>query len=222
MGGANEGSRSVTWHYNTGAHSATGDSARLDLPTHEQDEAIRAWKVAKLIVSNGRLMFMPLAHGWPYGIETVAHCDSSRNYPWSSNPLPPHVVPEASCSCGLYALKDRDEAERDSHQRVLLEVELYGSVVVHESGYRAEKQRVLCVWVPRRCASWLCAKDATVLAATKGSATIYASYRSTTVTDLVLPLCDEHAAMTDYDVMHTPASLSDVAALLGTEVRWLA
>jgi len=65
-----------------------------------------------------------------------------------------HRAPDERCQCGFYAF--RPDARLASHLRPrsgqwLLEVRLSGKVVVHEHGYRAERQRVIAITPPTRC-----------------------------------------------------------------------
>ena len=218
------GAAGTFYAFGASVYSGTTGTANtgVELPAREQAETIKGWKRARLVVSEGRLVFAPLARGSSYRVEGRAQCDALYGRIWysslSADPQPEfHEAPSANCSCGFYAVREQDEAAADLHGVVLLEVELYGRVIVHENGYRAERQRVLSVRVPRQCSSWLCATDAMCVAL---STEEVAGYRGTSTRSVILPFCRDHAALTDHDVLHTPSSLSDIAALLGTEVRW--
>jgi hypothetical protein len=68
---------------------------------------------------------------------------SAFYYP-EPEPAKQHGRPDPDNSCGFYAWK----ADSDLPWQVgtwLLEVDLYGTVIEHESGYRAQKQRVLSI-----------------------------------------------------------------------------
>lgn len=53
-----------------------------------------------------------------------------------------HSAPSPGCTCGFYALKYRPGPAR-AITEALAEVELFGVVIEHENGYRAERQRIL-------------------------------------------------------------------------------
>ena len=56
------------------------------------------------------------------------------------------------CTCGIYAHKTREQAVSTARRRlgtvVIGEVELWGRVVEHELGYRAQYARPSALWVP--------------------------------------------------------------------------
>lgn len=111
-----------------------------------------------------------------------------------------HPAPVVDCTCGFYAMRDREAVEPVGGIAVL-EVELSGRVIRHERGYRAERQRVMSVAVDRLCWGWLengCTAEPVGL-----------SYRRAQV----VPTCQEHSE-------GRSASLLEVAGVLGTEVRW--
>ena len=58
-----------------------------------------------------------------------------------------HEAPDPACTCGYYAMASADGFGGDSGA-ALLEVELYGRVIVHERGYRASHQKILRIIVP--------------------------------------------------------------------------
>ena len=60
-------------------------------------------------------------------------------------PEPKHEAPHAECTCGFHAVADKPGWTYGGGAiHAILEVELFGRVIEHEHGYRAEKQRVLC------------------------------------------------------------------------------
>lgn len=96
---------------------------------------------------------MPLVYkGAPYGVDERARCQH----------LMPHASPAEDCTCGFYAMSQavryppwlrratwdyvRRHAPADQRLlpfRILLDVDLSGTVIVADRGYRAERQRVL-------------------------------------------------------------------------------
>jgi len=63
--------------------------------------------------------------------------------------IPGHNVPYLSCSCGIYALNSLEELARNVHNIVYgmqnivgARVDLWGRIIEHETGYRAEYARI--------------------------------------------------------------------------------
>lgn len=106
---------------------------------------IRAWKVADTFEQvDGQWRFVPTTDGAPYLARDVATCSLG------------HRVPEPSCRCGFYAVNDGSTLSLWSGGPIL-EVDLFGRVLVGEKGYRAERQLVRRIVLPtcklgRRCA----------------------------------------------------------------------
>jgi hypothetical protein len=71
-------------------------------------------------------------------VETLARCRRSIRHP---------RCPEVSCVCGFYAVPADLRPAYTGLSFVQLDVELAGRVVIHQTGYRAEWQRVLGVRV---------------------------------------------------------------------------
>lgn len=58
------------------------------------------------------------------------------------------VKPEGHCFCGIHGMKDREKIARDSTTgSVIAECTLYGWVLPHTEGYRAEKGRIEHCWL---------------------------------------------------------------------------
>jgi hypothetical protein len=120
---------------------------------------IPAYKLARLTKIEGSLRFAPL-NSRPNGAgfyenPAKAVCEE----------LVEHEVPHKTCTCGFYAVADRMELWRlgwHTLETATLQVLLYGRIVEHKHGYRAEHQEVQAVEVAGRC--WWCGDAATVLA----------------------------------------------------------
>lgn len=54
-----------------------------------------------------------------------------------------HACPDATCSCGFYCYKTREDAEAHAQGVVLARVEVWGRIVEHRRGYRAAHMRIL-------------------------------------------------------------------------------
>lgn len=123
-----------------------------DVPTEHTRESVRAWKRARLRVDGGVLKFEGTGVQHAYSVEDSAI--HAYGTPLVEHPSPD---PDFGChTCGFYAMSDRTMLPVLSREYVNstldLEVELSGTIIEHEKGYRAGKQRVLAVWVDRRCA----------------------------------------------------------------------
>lgn len=64
-----------------------------------------------------------------------------------------------SCTCGFHAFKDKQRAlvELSKHiGTVMLEVELYSDIVIHQFGYRGREQDIIRMFLPYKCSKFLC------------------------------------------------------------------
>jgi hypothetical protein len=83
-------------------------------------------------------------HVWAVEGETLARCESA------------HEAPDLACGCGIHAAREpsavlsylRGRDEPGTVARVLGRVQLWGRVIEHEGGWRAERARPLEVWLP--------------------------------------------------------------------------
>ncbi len=111
---------------------------------------------------------------WPAGRAQIAVCYhlpspmNQREY----REFRPHAAPRHRCGCGIYALKSteavaelrRGQTHRWSHASALRtlvsgEVSLWGRVIEHEHGYRAEYAYPQRIIVPRHYRGFLHAGD---------------------------------------------------------------
>lgn len=108
--------------------------AARDLPHREQAAPIIAWRFARIVREHDGWRFASLNE--PFGtfaVEDEALCKKRVK----------HRAPALDCTCGFYALRTKPALSARVHAREwLLEVELYGTVIAHEYGYRAQYQRV--------------------------------------------------------------------------------
>jgi hypothetical protein len=151
------------------------------------------------------VQFRGLAQNVLYGVEDTARCvpfGESRNH---------GSLPDPGCTCGFYALKDKapylwgGDHMLPGHSP-LLEVELWGRVLVGTNGYRGEHQRVLsatlspCHWCGA-AAEWVQVPDGGFTGCAAHPPTQKAEVRATRVTRApILPV-------------------SELRSVLGTEVR---
>lgn len=64
---------------------------------------------------------------------------------------PTHKAPDPGCSCGYYAFKTPALVERHQPHSAIYQVELFGLVIEHELGYRAERILVAGLTRPELC-----------------------------------------------------------------------
>lgn len=130
-----------------------------------------------------------------------------------------HMAPEQGCSCGFYAMDKKMLGHLGAEYNqgcADLEVELYGRVIRHRDGYRAQHQRVLGVHLDPAC--HICGRQATHLAPYRfGVIGITSAGTLSTRPEppRLVPYCATHLVPTSAAV--TP---SDVANAWGIEVRF--
>jgi hypothetical protein len=98
-------------------------------------EGWRVWCVQET-ASGLRLASVVREADWPRGTDLIAHCD-----------LDGHVAPDMNCTCGIHAAREpaplwtylRGRDEPTTVARVLGRVALWGRVVEHDDGWRAER-----------------------------------------------------------------------------------
>ncbi|MEX0754773.1 MAG: hypothetical protein WD556_06590 [Actinomycetota bacterium] len=117
------------------------------LATTEPIVAWRSWALTGRPDAS-RLRLRPVAGPrlpWPYREPARAHCKKGRL----------HAAPALGCTCGLHATHTTELLRRTKAPAVLGRIALWGTIVEHEHGYRAEfayPQRLrlvclLCFWL---------------------------------------------------------------------------
>jgi hypothetical protein len=182
-----------------------GRNPQQDLETEPRADPVHGWKGARIIARRGGLMFTGIGDGMfsPYTAEAVMSCSF----------FPVHRVPAWHGSslghgCGFYAWTRRPQVVAASGI-ACLEVEHYGTVIQHELGTRAQKQRVLSVRLQAcsppddTCGNIpvLLQQEDRSLLLPQPSAALY-------------PVCRDHAAWP-----HPVFTFAEASGLLGTEIR---
>jgi hypothetical protein len=112
-------------------------------------DALRGYKIAQLIVGTEDTAWLAGVTSLRYGIDTLARCRRRVCEP-----------PGLDCRCGFYAFRDRAaaldllgqlDARHPARSYVLLTVDLDGTVLEYEAGFRAQRQRVLRIEIPDAC-----------------------------------------------------------------------
>ena len=103
---------------------------------------ILGWRVWRIAV-DGELVSAYTPAGWPARAPIVARC---YEHPGQ------HEAPDEQCVCGVYACDDANAALFYAHRSgsaVVGRTKLWGRVVEHEAGWRAERSYAESVYVPR-------------------------------------------------------------------------
>lgn len=146
-----------------GTYMAADDDAvdLTTLPTRKLDEPLRAWKVAKIVLSPtipDGIGFWPMYQNVGYTADkNEFKCVCGDVQYWVMKPDEPHKsITDFGAKCGWYGMKTdkllRDEiaklhpgAMKDGHYLWALECDFYGRTIGAPHGYRSAKQRVLSV-----------------------------------------------------------------------------
>lgn len=186
-----------------------------ELPERRTQETVTAWKRAHLLMGpDGGFLFSGVMSSHRYGLDAEAiHVQSAGGFYGVTQDHPsPDPTFQLCHVCGFYGMnKETYLAELGwefGDWTVGLEVELSGTIIAYERGYRAQHQRVLAVWVDRTC--YPCGFGLPG----KGRPAEGLKIAPNGLVDTpVFPGC---SACCTSGLM----SLSEVAGLLGTEVRW--
>lgn len=112
-----------------------------EIPTRIQVDPLVGYKTLNLRLDAGRVLLAGMRRSYSGLLET-AEC---VKYPKNEAE---HSTPGLDCTCGFYAWREQSEVGPSGH---LASVELFGSVVVCEKGFRAAKQRVTSLLLAPGC-----------------------------------------------------------------------
>jgi hypothetical protein len=175
------------------ANRAQDGTMSLRRPPPLSLEEVEGWRAWSVVERDGVFVLSSLtrAETWEPGRPFVATCTRTQ-----------HDAPGARCSCGVYAAADSDELARLGRiaGAALGQVSLWGRLVEHSRGYRAEaayptRIRLVCV----ACLSEGRGEPATVVERDTSGDRVR-----------VRPICDLHA-----DGAALPAARPVESALLG-------
>lgn len=172
------------------------------------DQRHIGYRFAYLVFSEQQsIWFGSVVHPSTFGNSARAMCMSSHD----------HRAPDSGCACGFYALKDVRKLPfrvfTSLRRMVLLQVELSGTVIAAQYGYRAGRQDVLRVWVPRRCAVFGCRRHAE-----------YCIIRESSLDwhdQKLVPACWKHTVKFRRRFKGPRFTLQDLRDQLHTEFEWM-
>ena len=125
----------------------------LQLPIDEVDEPLQTVKLAEI---RGRMQ--PRVHPiGRFGRRYYEHAEPTSATCHRHH----HPAPAVDCSCGFHAVnrvEDLADTTKVFADFLVLDVELSGTVIEHERGYRAEQQSIMRVRFPSTC--WRCVAPA--------------------------------------------------------------
>jgi hypothetical protein len=128
---------------------------RVPVTDSPYTEPLAVTKCLRIHMDESRVWFSGLSCRTSYGPVAVAECTRNDMH-WQTYLSIPALhpadapLPVVHCSCGFYAR--RPGLRGDDARFHSAEAELYGRVVEHEEGWRAQKQRVLSVSLTPLCA----------------------------------------------------------------------
>ena len=131
-------------------------------------EAYRAWRVKgtrelPLLASATHSGTIWYPQRWTFAECSRSSAKDKRTCPNSKNDNAGPGVPGESCSCGLYAGRDLDHLVDlgyghyydDAHPTFIGAVGLAGKVIPGSQGWRAEKGRIIRLYVPIHLKEWI-------------------------------------------------------------------
>jgi|ERR1035437_320310 hypothetical protein len=170
------------------------------LPRRSQVEPFVAYKVVSLNFKAGKVT---IAGSWSeVDTDTVAEC---RAYP---KPDPPHAAPDPDCTCGFWALSERPSMS--SYSPILATVELFGTVIHGEKGYRANRQRITRIDIDPTCVMCDVVGDTR-----RGADALYAKFGGE-----ITKLCAGHGSASAGINALERLEVDQVADILGIPVAW--
>ena len=201
------------------------------LPVERQEDPITAWRNAYLVCDRTtvyltslndsvRLPVVATATHGPVAIDGIyspADPEVARYFTTQ------HIAPKPGCSCGFWAMKEKVNVQAaapnyapDTRLPVLLEVDLFGTVIEADHGYRAQYQRVLSVRL---------FDESTDLCCQVGFLCDEPPNRIWFPGDgPPVGMCEHHEALMETNVplgvVHRVATLDKLSRRLKTEVRW--
>jgi hypothetical protein len=192
--------RASRWYETQGATTAVTNT-----PTRRRETTIRAYKRAGIALRHGNAALI----GPVSGVRLDIDHDTAICLPaFGPAGKPRHLgatSPQVACTCGFYAVETLADVTlwplAHTVARIgtaTLEVELFGRVIRHQYGYRAEHQRILSVILDRTC--MVCATAPATLVHPMAGAVMCAG-------------CQLSGHVT---------TTAELANELGTEVRWAA
>jgi len=175
----------------------------IELPVRMQVDPVVGFKTVTLKLRSGSLELSGMRRAYK-GVTEKATCSA---YP---KPDTEHEAPLLSCTCGFYAYNSLAPLEYGKRASITATVEMFGTVIAHEKGYRASHQRVTGLQVGRACD----------LCAAFGDERRVSDAFYFTVNGEAKRLCAEHGALSERLNASMKMSLTELAERLEVEVGW--
>lgn len=133
------------WHAHTFTWTAPSERARPDLSLEvvESDVPILAQRAARLVFNGDSKPWASLHKDASFGVDAEAECVQGPYAFARAGYSHIHEAPSTACQCGFYSVPCDIEPWAESGEYVTLIVELSGTIIEHEKGYRAGHQRVM-------------------------------------------------------------------------------
>ena len=174
----------------------------VELPRREQVDPFVGYKQVYLNYRSGKIV-MGGDYMGTYGADATAEC---KKFP---APDPKHAAPDPDCTCGLYAMAEPFKLG-DYAKIALATVELFGTVIVGEKGFRAGRQRITALAIRPVCV--MCDE---VGDERRSSDALYAQFNGEVVT-----LCKGHGEVSVTLNALERLELEQVSEMLGIPVEW--
>lgn len=129
---------------------------RFPEPEH-QAEPVLGWRAWRLHRTDDRLRIVPTTPRSAWEPRQAIHATCSGSHTREYMVYNPHLVkfhrsPEPGCTCGVHAIKDPSRLARSGRAAAVVgRVAMWGRVIEHTKGYRAEfaypaRLRLVCSW----------------------------------------------------------------------------
>lgn len=172
-------------------------TGKREPPHIPRQDPVLGWKTLQVVpIADTYLLKGPVDL---YGVDATATCRGPDRFQH-----PDHPSPDWGCRCGFYALAERPEFYE--YGIFLARVELFGTVIEGDRGWRASRQRVLGLQARPICPFGdRCSRPV-------GFLTDYGH---------LFPVCAHHGHLYKDLYRRTPLlTLADLSAAIGTEVTW--
>lgn len=176
----------------------------VELPHRAQVDPIVGYKKVKLGMSKHKLT---VSGEWR-AYESLDQTAVCHKYP---KPEVEHMAPDIDCTCGLYGYNERKSVSTYGANYAIATVEAFGFIIMHETGYKASRQRISLIELGSACEICDLMNDNRRIADA-----IYIGVGGTDIHHL----CAEHGEMACRMNAAMRLSVSEISDRLGVPVTW--